>query len=216
MSDTLQIDVVVSAPFMQNTQIVHRPGRTDCVVVDPGFEPDKIVRQLQARNVRPAAFLVTHGHVDHIAGNATLKQLFPEAPLIIGKGDARMLTDPLANLSVLGDGEVISPPADRLVSEGDVVEAAGIEFKVFDIPGHSPGHVVYLVSSESPQVVLGGDVLFAGSIGRCDFPGGNQGLLVRGIRSKLFTLPDETIVYTGHGPTTTVGQERRSNPFCGE
>lgn len=216
MSENLLIDVIVSAPFMQNTQIVRRTGRTDCVVVDPGFESGKIIRHLQSHGLQPAAILITHGHVDHIAGNAALKEQYPNAPLIIGTGDAPMLTDPMANLSVLGDGDVTSPPADRLVSEGDVVEVAGIEFKVFDIPGHSPGHVVYLIDSETPAVVLGGDVLFAGSIGRCDFPGGNQGLLVRGIRTKLFKLPDATIVYTGHGPTTTVGRERRSNPFCGE
>ena len=216
MSETLLVDVVVSAPFMQNSQIVLRRGRTDCVVVDPGFESDKILRQLRARGVQPAALLITHGHVDHIAGNSALKEHFPNAPIIIGTGDAPMLTDARANLSILGDGDVTSPPADRLVSEGDVIEVAGIEFKVLDIPGHSPGHVVYVIDSESPPVVLGGDVLFAGSIGRCDFPGGNPSLLVRGIRTKLFKLPDETIVYTGHGPTTTVGRERRSNPFCGE
>jgi glyoxylase-like metal-dependent hydrolase (beta-lactamase superfamily II) len=103
-----------------------------------------------------------------------------------------------------------------LLAEGDRIEFAGLALDILDLPGHSPGHIVYLLRSESPIVVLGGDVLFQGSIGRCDFPGGSQELLVGGIRQKLFTLPDDTIVYPGHGDPTTVGEEKRSNPYCGD
>jgi glyoxylase-like metal-dependent hydrolase (beta-lactamase superfamily II) len=127
-----------------------------------------------------------------------------------------MLTDSRANLSAMGGVAVTSPPADRLLAEGDRVLEAGFELDVLDVPGHSPGHIVYLLRTESPFVLLGGDVLFQGSIGRCDLPGGSQDLLVAGIRTKLFVLPDDTIVYPGHGPTTTIGEERRTNPYCGE
>jgi len=211
----LEIEVIVSAPFMENTLIVKRPGRHDCLVVDPGFEPEKIIDSLHQRKLIPAAILLTHGHVDHIAGNTDLRRVWPNLPILIGAGDAPMLTHPLLNLSALSDAAITSPPADRLLVEGDRTEEAGIVLDVLDLPGHSPGHIVYVWRGDTPFVVLGGDVLFQGSIGRCDFPGGDQDLLVGGIQKKLFSLPDDTIVYPGHGDATTVGWEKRTNPFCG-
>jgi len=212
----IDIDVIVSRPFMENTLIVCERGRNDCVVVDPGFEPQLIVSLLERKKLEPSLILLTHGHADHIAGNAALRDVWPSLPIVIGENDAEMLLDPIANLSSLGGVPVVSPAADRLVKEGDVVEAAGMQLHVLDIPGHSPGHVVYVLPTESPMIVIGGDVLFQGSIGRCDFPGGDMDLLVGGIRRKLFTLPPDTVVHPGHGPATTVGEERRTNPFCGE
>jgi len=201
---------------MENTLIVSQPGRNDCLVVDPGFQPQQIIDFLHTQGLRPAAILLTHGHVDHIAGNTALRREWPDLPIMIGARDAVMLTDSRANLSAMGGVAVTSPPADRLLAEGDRVLEAGFELDVLDVPGHSPGHIVYLLRTESPFVLLGGDVLFQGSIGRCDLPGGSQDLLVAGIRTKLFVLPDDTIVYPGHGPTTTIGEERRTNPYCGE
>ena len=148
-----------------------------------------------------------------MAGNAALKQAFPAAPIVIGPGDAPMLTDPVLNLSEPFGMPVVSPPADRLVSEGDKLSFAGIELEVFDLPGHSPGHVVYLVRGERPMVVLGGDVLFRDGIGRTDFPGGSFELLKAGIERVLWPLPPDTVVYPGHGPVTTIGHEKRTNPL---
>jgi len=215
-AETYSLDVIVSPPFMENTYILRRPDRTDCVIVDPGFQPQRIIQHIEAAGLTPTHILLTHGHVDHIAGNQALKERWPQIPLLIGRGDAHMLTDAVANLSGLSGLAITSPPADRLLEEGETVDAAGFTFEVREIPGHSPGHIVYVLHSESPVIVLGGDVLFQGSIGRCDFPGGNQSLLVAGIRNKLFTPGDEAVVYPGHGPHTTVGAERKSNPFCGE
>ena len=208
----LRVAVVESMPFAENTYIAWQIGRTEAVVIDPGFEPEAVLDRLRAEGLTAAAILNTHGHVDHIAGNAALKAAFPDVPLVIGTGDAPMLTDPMLNLSGLAGAAVTSPPADRLLAEGDAVEAAGLRLEVLEIPGHSPGHVVYLLRDD-PPVVFGGDVLFRGSIGRTDFPGGDLGLLLGGIRAKLWPLPDDTAVYPGHGPPTTVGEEKRTNPF---
>ncbi len=209
---SLHIHTIVSMPFAENTYVLWRDGRTDCVVVDPGLEPELILRSLADKQLRPAAILNTHGHADHIAGNEALKQAYPDAPLIIGAGDEPLLSDTSANLSAPFGFAIVSPPADRLVREGDCVDFAGLRFDVLDLPGHSPGHVAYVLPGQPPRV-FGGDVLFQGSIGRTDLPGGDQDLLLSGIRTKLFVLPGDTEVYPGHGPATTIGEERRSNPY---
>lgn len=205
---------IVSRPFMENTWIVWRSGRSDCVVVDPGFEPRKITAFLESRGLTPALIALTHGHADHIAGNRALKAAYPELPIAIGEGDAHMLSDPEANLSGLASVPVTSPPADVLLREGDVVEQAGLRWLVREIPGHSPGHIVFIDNDGPVPYVVGGDVLFQGSIGRTDFPGGDLDQLLDGIRRKLYVLPDETIVYPGHGDPTRIGDERTTNPYC--
>jgi hydroxyacylglutathione hydrolase len=211
----LQIRVIESMPFSENTYVVFLDGRDDCLVIDPGMEPDRILDLLHNLKKEPAAILNTHGHGDHIAGNEAMKVAFPDAPLMIGTNEARLLTDANANLTGLFGMPIVSPEADRLLNEGDRIELAGIEFDVLDVPGHSPGHVVF-VWRGSPNKVFGGDVLFERGIGRTDFPGSNGPLLLQGIRSKLFTLPPETIVYPGHGEPTTIGAERSFNPFVGD
>lgn len=208
----MQLHTIVSMPFAENTYIVWQSNSSDAVVIDPGFEPEPVLEKLADEGLTVRLILNTHGHVDHIAGNAQMKATFADAPLVIGVGDAEMLTNSMLNLSGLSGVDIRSPAADRLVREGEAIEAAGVRFEVFDIPGHSPGHVVYVVR-EDPPVVFGGDVLFRGSIGRTDFPGGDLELLLAGIRAKLWTLPDNTVVYPGHGPATTVGHEKRLNPF---
>ena len=159
---------------------------------------------------------ITHGHSDHIAGNEAMKQRYPDCPIVIGRGDAAKLTDPALNLSAAFGAYLVSPPADVLLDEGQIYQAAGFDLEVRDIPGHSCGHVVFVWHDSEPKLVFGGDVLFAGSIGRTDFPDGSFEQLASGIHAKLFTLPDDTIVLPGHGPATTVGHEKRNNPFVGE
>jgi glyoxylase-like metal-dependent hydrolase (beta-lactamase superfamily II) len=209
----LQIVPVLSMPFAENSYVLYRQSQRDAVVVDPGLEPDLILQLLKQRQLSVTAILNTHGHADHIAGNAAIKEAFPNAPLLIGGGDAPMLQDAELNLSAPFGMEVVSPPADRLLDDGELLDLAGIRFLVRDLPGHSPGHVVFIIEEEKPVVVLGGDTLFEGSIGRTDFPGGSLEQLLGGIRRVLFSLSDDTVVYPGHGNPTTIGVEKRTNPF---
>lgn len=211
----LKLGQVASAPFDENTYIAHLPGRSDCIVFDPGFEPDAIFEYLDAHGLTPAAIVCTHGHCDHIVGNGALRKRWPDCPIVIGTGDAAKLTDPALNLSAAFGFNLTSPPADRLLNEGDRFESAGLELDVLEAPGHSSGHVVYVCRQVSPWRVFGGDVLFAGSIGRTDFPDGSFEQLQEAIHEKLFTLPDDTVVHPGHGPQTTIGVEKRTNPFVG-
>jgi hydroxyacylglutathione hydrolase len=208
------IETVESSPFAQNAYILWMDGQTDALVFDPGFDTWSLRKWLEGRELGLAAILNTHGHADHIAGNRPMKEAYPEAPLIIGRNEAFMLRDPAANMSGPFGQPFVSPEADRLLSDGERITLAGFELEVREIPGHSPGSVVFLCDQFDPQFVVGGDVLFLGSIGRTDL-GGDFGQLARGIHAKLFTLPDSTVIYPGHGPPTTVGAEKRSNPFVG-
>ena len=214
-SSSIRLAVIVSAPFEENTYIAYVDGRTDCLIIDPGLEPDEILAHLDREGLTPAAILITHGHSDHIAGNRVLKGRYPDCPIVVSHGDAAKLTDPKLNLSAAFGAHLVSPPGDVLLGEGDVYSAAGFELLVREIPGHSSGHVVFIVQGAKPAIVFGGDVLFAGSIGRTDFPDGSFEQLAEGIWEKLFTMDDATVVLPGHGPTTTVGQEKRSNQFVG-
>lgn len=211
----MRVAVIVSAPFEENTYIAHLEGRDDCIVFDPGLEPEEIIDFLDEHKLTPAAILITHGHSDHIAGNAALKERWPNCPIVVSHGDAAKLTNPQLNLSAAFGAHLVSPPGEVLVGEGDVYSAAGMDLEVREIPGHSSGHVVFIWRGAAPIVVFAGDVLFAGSIGRTDFPDGSFDQLASGIHAKLFTLPDDTQILPGHGPTTNVGREKRDNPFVG-
>lgn len=208
----LEVFRVVSQPFAENSYIVRRDGQPGCLVIDPGFEPDLIVSLLEQLRLEPEAVWLTHGHSDHIAGVAPLRQLWPRLPILIGHADAEKLTNPVANLSAGYGISVTSPPADTLLKHGERVGFGGLEASVVEIPGHSQGHLAFLFPTE-PMLVFGGDILFHESIGRTDFPDGDFAALSAGIIEHLYSLPDSAIVLPGHGEPTTIGHEKTHNPF---
>lgn len=182
------------------------------VVIDPGGSAARIIARCRREGVTPAWIVNTHGHGDHIGANKALKEKWPDAKIAIHAADAPMLTSPFKNLSLAFGVSIRSPQADVILNEGDLVETAAVRLEVLHTPGHTLGGIS-LVLRTQPAHVFSGDALFAGSVGRTDFQGGNFDQLVDSIRSKIFVLPDDTIVHPGHPPDTTVGREKRTNPI---
>jgi glyoxylase-like metal-dependent hydrolase (beta-lactamase superfamily II) len=193
---------------MANCYILGCERTREAAVIDPGDETDKILMSLASEKLTLKHILNTHGHFDHVGGNRQLKDA-TGAELLIHAADAAMLAQLSASAAAFGLSAQNSPPPDRTVAEGDRVTFGDIALTVLHTPGHTPGGI----SFHTDRCVFVGDALFYGSIGRTDFPGGDYDTLIASIRTKLFTLDDDTTVYTGHGPATTVGQEKRSNPF---
>jgi hydroxyacylglutathione hydrolase len=208
----MKIDRFILGDFETNCYVV-RVDETakDCLVIDPGFDAQQIVDFLAERELNPVAVVLTHGHADHIVGVDLLRQQFPKVRVYIHKLDAMMLADAAANLSSLVGRPYMAEPADVLLEDGQTLDQAGIRLEVLHTPGHTPGGICLYARQEGLAFV--GDTLFADSVGRADFPGGDMGQLIRGIKSKLLTLPDNTVVYPGHGMRSTIGRERRANPF---
>lgn len=178
------------------------------IIIDPGFDGERILTQVDRLNLIVKALVNTHGHLDHIGANAPIVSRF-NCPLCIGAADAPMLVDPDLNHSARMRRPVISPAADRLLRQGDVVEFGSCMLKVIETPGHTPGGISLLGDGS----LFCGDTLFAGAVGRTDLPGGSHRQLLQSIRGQLLTLPDETVVLSGHGPATTIGEERQNNPW---
>ena len=214
----VKILVVTSEMFEENAYILHIAGTAsdsskDCLIIDPGLDAARIIEVVESHDLSPEAIVCTHGHADHIAGNEALKRRWPACPLIIGVGDADKLTDPVGNMSAGFGVNLISPPADQTTTGGDQHTWGGVSWTVVDTPGHSSGHIALIARELDPPVVVGGDVLFAGSVGRTDLPDSDPDALVQSIRDHFYSLPDTTVVLPGHGPATTVGVEMRTNPY---
>lgn len=200
-------------PFRENTYVLSNE-RKECMVVDPGMsdrrEEEEMLDFIRKSGLTPVMILNTHGHIDHILGVDTLKKAFG-IPFVIHENELPVLERaPVAaqlwNVSYSG-----CPAPDRFVKEGETIDFGEFRLEVLEVPGHSPGHIALVDHGHS--FVLGGDVLFRESVGRVDLPGANHEDLIRSIQEKLYRLPDHYQVYPGHGEMTTIGHEKRHNPF---
>lgn len=206
------IDSLILGAFETNSYVLRESDTSrDCLVIDTGLEAGALIDFLRDRELNPVAIVLTHGHVDHIGGLLALRSEFPDIKVYIHKLDAEMLTNPEVNLSGMTGVPFSTEAEDFALAEQEVVEQAGIRLVVLHTPGHTPGGIC--LYSKEDGVAFVGDTLFADSVGRTDFPGGSMAQLVAGIKEKLFALPEETKVYPGHGPATTIGREKKYNQY---
>ncbi len=210
------LDVFPTGPIQANCTLLGDEASGRVVIVDPGDEAELIADKVRASGLEPEAILHTHGHMDHAGGTAELAVIFPDVPVGLHRDDLPLYRN-LGRQGAMFGLTVEEPPEPGLwLEHGQRIPVGGLELEVRHTPGHSPGSVSLVVHGGSEPLVIVGDVLFAGSIGRTDLWGGDFELLARSIREQLYTLPDETTVITGHGPATTIGHERRTNPFVRE
>ena len=208
----MKIDHLILGAYQTNCYILRQSeAARDCLIIDTGLEASELLDFLGEHKLNPAAVLLTHVHADHITGVAALRKNFADIKVYIHKLDAKMLTKPTSNLSMLAGKMFRTKPADFLIEEPDVIQQAGIKLEVLHTPGHTPGGIC--LHSKDDGIIFVGDTLFAGGVGRTDFPGGSMTQLVKSIKEKLLILPDETTVYPGHGPITTIAHERAHNPY---
>lgn len=209
----MHLKVFTFNPFQENTYLLWDESGA-CVIIDPGNslsrEDEELVEAIENLRLKPAAIWLTHAHADHVCGTAFLVRRF-QLPVAVHRQDVRLLENAPFFATLFGFSMEAPPAPSLFVEEGKELFLGDTALEVRHIPGHAPGHVVY-IHHESRQI-LAGDVLFCESIGRTDLPGGNHELLISGIREKLLTLPDDYVVWPGHGPATTIGHERRFNPF---
>lgn len=206
-----RVETFALGPWETNCYVISLDGSPDCWIIDVGFDPAPMIEAIQRTRLRPIRIILTHAHLDHIAGAREVIAAFGQIPIAIHQAEADWLGDPTLNLSAFLEMNVTAPPASELLHDGDTLELGASRWRILHTPGHSPGGIT-LVNDESRTAIVG-DTLFAGSIGRHDFPTSDGRQLLRSISTRLMTLPDDTRVLPGHGPATTIGHERRSNPF---
>jgi len=205
-----QVEPLVVGMYQENCYLYWHAESKEVVVIDPGDEAERIAEAITERDLVPQAVLLTHGHLDHIGAVDELVQRF-DVPLYIGAGEEIMLSDPIKNGSALLGQPITTRPPDKLLNDDDLVVLGKLRLRVLATPGHSPAGICYL--DETSGWLFCGDTLFAQSIGRTDLYGGSLETLMTSIQQKILPLPDAVVCYPGHGPATTVGAERNSNPF---
>ena len=207
ISNGLQVEQLVVGPLMSNCYIVWDKDSLESIIIDPGDNAKEIIRIVENLNLKVIAILATHGHFDHVGGVASLKKTI-NAEFLAHRGDfPEQKKGKITHHSWGITTEYVKP--DRYIDEGDVVYVGKHQFKVLHTPGHSPGSLCFL----HDDIIFVGDVLFQGGIGRTDFQNGSFEQLSKSIRTKLYKLSNDTIVYSGHGPSTTIGDEKQFNPF---
>lgn len=204
-----KIKLMVLGPVSTNCYILYHENSKEAVIFDPADEPERIVAEIEALGAVPAAILLTHGHFDHILAAQAVRERY-KIPLYAHEEETEILADSGSNLSgQFGSGVSLSP--DRTVKDGQELTVGGFTFRILHTPGHTRGSVCYYMEQE--KLLFSGDTLFAGSIGRTDFPTGSSGVLIRSLKEKIRCLPDDVVVYPGHGEQTDIGYEKKTNPF---
>lgn len=211
----MKIERFMVGPLQACCYILTNEDTREAIIIDPGGDAQELIEFIKKNNLNPRFLINTHGHGDHIGANKELKEAFSELKVCIHEKDEAMLTHPSKNLSFLGGFLYKSPPAEVVLKEGDKVSMEGIELEVIHTPGHTPGGICLLSRSKDghPGVLFSGDSLFQGSIGRTDLPGGDYPALIEALRKKVLILEGRTLVYPGHGDSTTVLEEKENNPF---
>jgi hydroxyacylglutathione hydrolase len=204
----LQAVAIQNGRFEQNCYLLGDPGGPEAVIVDPGEDPERFLEEARRRGWTISGIWLTHAHIDHIMGVEAIQRA-TGAPIHLHPADRGMYDNLVVQGRLFGIDLTPAPPPDADLRHGPRLRLGVAELEVRHVPGHSPGHVCFV----GDGFVVGGDVLFQGSIGRTDLMGGDLPVLLAGIRTQLFTLPDATVVYPGHGPSTTIGRERATNPF---
>lgn len=207
----IQIIQNTLGPVMTNVYTVYNEESKEAFIVDPSDSAKVLIGQLEERGLKLKAILLTHAHFDHIGAVNDLKGYCPEAKVYVGEVDLEMLSDPGLNLSEAFEGNPVIVRADKTVRDNEVISILGMDIRCIHTPGHTSGSVSYY--AEDIKSVFSGDTLFCGSVGRSDFPTGNENTLLRSIEEKLFTLPEDTNVLPGHDSLTTIGREKKYNMF---
>ena len=198
--------------YQTNCYILTSPTNSEeCLLVDPGYGVEVLMEFLDEQHWKPIKILLTHGHSDHIAGIETIKKSFPDVKVAIGVNDVDKLSDPVKNLSAMLGLNIVPGPADELLKEGDKITFYDFELEVVETPGHTRGGICFL--NKEDKIAITGDTLFAGSIGRTDFPDGDYNQIIKSIKEKLMVLPPDTSVHPGHGMASTIAQEAASNQY---
>lgn len=205
------INTYTLGPWETNCYVISYPPNPACWIIDAGFEPGELIEGVRAARLTPGAIILTHAHVDHIAGVDEVRRAFPGTPVWVHEAEREWLSDATLNLSAFTGVPVTCHGPGRELKHGDELELGGHAWRVLHTPGHSPGGITLYSADDATTLV--GDALFAGSVGRTDFPGCSMEELARSIRTRLYTLDPRTRVLPGHGPETTIDRERRSNPF---
>jgi glyoxylase-like metal-dependent hydrolase (beta-lactamase superfamily II) len=214
LTAALYLDVFAVGPIQANCVVLGDADAGDLVVIDPGEEAAKIVDCVNASGLRPTMILHTHGHLDHAGGTAELAALLePGLPVGLHRDEVELYRSLPMQAQMFGLETDPAPEPDLWLEHGQKLSVGGLELEIRHTPGHSPGSVCFVVSGANEGLVVVGDVLFARSIGRTDLWGGSFPVLEKSIREQLYTLPDDTRVVCGHGPDTTIGRERATNPF---